>query len=179
MSLQIETERLVLRQILPGDLSDLLGFIAHPSVARVVREMGLTEPEVKAFIENQKSIPLFERDQCTNFAIERKADGKLLGLVTMVPRKHSKGELGYALNVNYRGQGYATEAARALVDYCFNTLGYHRIEAITSNVNTGSWKLMERLGMRREGQLRQAETRDNQWVDVLYYGILESEWPGS
>jgi RimJ/RimL family protein N-acetyltransferase len=62
------------------------------------------------------------------------------------------------------------------VAYSFATLGLHRIYATTSNVNASSWRVMERLGMRREGQLREAEFRDGQWIDVLIYGLLDREW---
>jgi RimJ/RimL family protein N-acetyltransferase len=94
----------------------------------------------------------------------------------MVMKDHKKGELGYALGLKHRGQGYATEAAAALIGYGFRVLGLHRIEAITTNVNEDSWKVMERLGMNREARLREAEHRDGEWLDTLVYGLLAREW---
>lgn len=60
--------------------------------------------------------------------------------------------------------------------YGFATLGLHRIYATTSNINSSSWRVMERLGMRREARMREAEFRDGEWIDVLIYGLLDKEW---
>ena len=123
------------------------------------------------------SLQPFERDKCFDLAIEQA--GRVIGLLTLVRRKHRLGELGYALHVAYRGCGYATEAARALVAYAFTSLDLHRIQAATSSHNTGSWRVMERLGMVREGRLKEADFQDGHWVDRFIYGILAREWPGA
>jgi RimJ/RimL family protein N-acetyltransferase len=99
-----------------------------------------------------------------------------MGMLTLIRRKHDQGEIGYALGIDYRGRGYATEAAEGLMEYAFSSLGLHRIQATTSADNPDSYKVMERLGMRREGHLREATVRDGQWVDELIYAILEPEW---
>ena len=80
------------------------------------------------------------------------------------------------MHINYRGSGYATEAARALISYGFYQLGLHRIFADASNQNTASLKIMERLGMRREGHFREARFEDGKWVDLMVYSILADEW---
>ena len=72
----------------------------------------------------------------------------------------------------------AQEDARALIGVGFCELGLHRIYAKTSNVNPASWRVMERLGMRREARLREAEFRDGAWIDGLIYAILADEWQG-
>lgn len=100
----------------------------------------------------------------------------MIGLLSMVIKPHQKGAIGWALGSDHWGKGYATEAARGLMGYCFRELALHRIYAVTSSVNPRSWRVMERLGMRREGVLREAELREGRWVDTLYYGILADEW---
>lgn len=124
----------------------------------------------------QNAYQPFERNKCFDLAIEQKQGGKVIGVLSMITKEHQKGEIGYALGVEYRKQGFATEAARALMAYGFSELGLHRIQAITSNLNADSWGVMERLGMRREGQLREAEIRDGEWMDILIYGALVDEW---
>ena len=89
---------------------------------------------------------------------------------------HKQGLIGWALGVDYRGNGYATEGARALIVYGFSELDLHRIYAKTSHVNIASWKVMERVGMRKEALLREAEFRDGHWIDVLIYAMLADEW---
>jgi RimJ/RimL family protein N-acetyltransferase len=170
--LVLETGRLALRRFTLDDVPDILEFVSHPSVSRVVPEIGTTEGEVRQYVGAQGSHPLFEKDRCSDLAIERKEDGRVIGMLTLVVRDHRKAEIGYALGVEHRGQGYAMEAARALMEYGFDSLDLHRIEAKTSSGNPESWQVMERLGMRREACLREAEMRDGEWVDVMIYGIL-------
>ncbi len=136
-----------------------------------------TEASVRNYLATQTSYQPFEQDKCFDLALERKRDGEVLGLLSLILRDHRKAEIGWSLGVSHRGQGYVTEGARALMTYGFAILGLHRIYATTSNINTSSWRVMERLGMRREAHLREAEFRDGQWIDVLIYGILDREWP--
>jgi RimJ/RimL family protein N-acetyltransferase len=98
----------------------------------------------------------------------------VLGLLTLVRKAHGQAEIGYALGRAHRGRGYATEAARGLLAYAFAELGLHRVQATTSPDNRASWRVMERLGMRREGRLREAAPQGGAWSDVLVYGILGS-----
>ena len=131
---------------------------------------------MEEYIEMQSALAPFEEDKCFDLALERKEDGKVVGLVSLVRRKHRQGEIGWALGVAYREQGYATEAASALMTYGFTVLNLHRIEARTNSGNTGSWRVMERLGMVQEARLRDAVTSDGKWLDTLIYGTLAREW---
>lgn len=176
MTLPIKTDRLLLRRFADEDVSDVVHFLSHPSVARATPEIEATEAGVRKYIKTQNAYSHFERDKCFDLAIERTADGKVIGLLTLITREHEQGELGYAIGVDFRGQGYATEAARALVAYAFSELKLHRIQANTSSANPESYRVMERLGMRREGQMREATFGDGAWHDVLFYGVLASEW---
>jgi RimJ/RimL family protein N-acetyltransferase len=176
VNLPFITERLVLRRFAIDDVQALLELVRQPSVARVMRGIEPTEASVRDYLAIQTSYQPFEQDRCFDLALERKRDGKVIGLLSLIQRDHRKAEIGWSLGVAHRGQGYVTEGARALMTYGFVTLGLHRIYATTSNINTSSWQLMERLGMRREGQLREAEFRDGEWIDVLIYGILDREW---
>jgi RimJ/RimL family protein N-acetyltransferase len=159
-------------------MPDVLRFASHPSVAKMIsRDTQVTEEAVRRYIDLQNSYQPFEKDKVFELAIERKEDGKVIGLLGLIRQDHRQGEMGWALGVEYRGQGYATEAARALMDYGFNSLGLHRIHADTSTDNVASWRMMERLGMRREGLLRGAVYEEGRWVDRYVYGMLAEEWP--
>lgn len=86
-------------------------------------------------------------------------------------------ELGWVLDPAHTGQGYATEAVRALIGYCFEELDVHRIVALCFADNEGSWRLMERLGMRREGHaVRESFHRSGEWMDSLTYALLADEY---
>lgn len=177
MTLPIVTERLVLRRYTYDDIPDVLRFASQPSVARVTSErIQATEEGIRKYIDLQNSYQPFEKDKVFELAVERKEDGKVIGLLGMICRDHRQGEIGWALGVEYRGQGYATEAARALMDYGFNSLGLHRIHADTSSDNLASWRIMERLGMRREALLRGSVYEEGKWLDKYIYGMLADEW---
>lgn len=88
-------------------------------------------------------------------------------------------EIGWCIDPAYGGQGYATEAAAELVRIGFEELGMHRLVALCFAENEPSWRLMERLGMRREGHsVKDSLHRDRGWVDGLTYALLAEEWPG-
>lgn len=176
MTLPITSHRLILRRFRYEDIPDLIEFTAHPSVASEVEELGTTESEIRKYIDLQNSFEPFEKGKVFDLAIELKQSAKLIGLLTLIIKNHQKGEIGYGLGIDYRGQGYATEAARTLIDYGFSQLKLHRVQAIASSANPKSWQVMERLGMKAEGRLREASFKDEQWYDLLYYGILENEW---
>ena len=177
MTLPIVTERLILRRFTHTDVPDVLQFASHPSVVKVTAEtMQATEDGIKEYIDLQNSYQPFEKDKVFDLAVERTEDNRAIGLLTLVCREPALGEIGWALGVEYRGCGYATEAATGLMNYGFQVLGLHRIQADTNSHNPASWKVMERLGMRREGILRDAVHEDGKWIDKYVYGILSHEW---
>jgi RimJ/RimL family protein N-acetyltransferase len=176
MTLPINTERLIVRRFILDDVSDILAFLSHPSVTRIVQEIEATEAGVRKYIQTQNSHEPFEQDIWFSLPVSRKGDGRVIGLVSLVCKDHRKGQIGWSLGVEHRGQGYATEAASGLLSYGFGAVGLHRISADTSSGIPASWRLMERLGMRREANLREAEFREGEWIDYYIYGILADEW---
>lgn len=90
----------------------------------------------------------------------------------------TQAELGWVLHPEYGGQGYATEAVRAVIDTCFGALALRRVHAGCFTANEPSWRLMERLGMRREEDSRKTGLhRSGKWMDGLNYAVLAEEWP--
>ena len=179
MTLPIITERLVLRRYTQNDIPGLLNLASQPSVAGVLSgRLPATEEGVRDYVDLQNSYQPFEKDKVFELAVERREDGRVIGLVGLIRRDHRQGEVGWALAAEYRGQGYATEAARALMAYGFTRLGLHRIHADTNSDNLPSLRVMERLGMRQEAQLRDAVHEEGKWLDRCIYGILVDEWRG-
>jgi RimJ/RimL family protein N-acetyltransferase len=175
----IATPRLLLRRYTHADIPDILALVAHPSVSRATPDIQATEAGVKHYIDQQNACHPFEMGKCFDLAIELKEEKRVIGLVSVVRREHEQAEIGYALAVEYRGRGLATEAAEALVAYGFDTLKLHRISARTGKHNTRSWHLMEKLGMRREAQLRESQQVNGEWDDEFIYAILAGEWKQS
>jgi RimJ/RimL family protein N-acetyltransferase len=92
--------------------------------------------------------------------------------------KGAVAELGWVLDPAHTGKGFATEAVRALVEYCFAHLGVRRVVASCFLANDASWRLMERVGMRREGHaVAESLHRSGGWLDTVTYALLAEEWP--
>lgn len=90
-----------------------------------------------------------------------------------------RAELGYVLRADAWAQGYAAEAGRAMVAFGFDKLSLHRIFAECHASNIASARVMEKIGLRREGLLRQHVLIKGEWWDVVVCGIVEGEWPAS
>jgi len=159
----------------------MLELLADPTVAVELREVESVNREgAERFLEKQASVALFAPKTCVDLAVERSEDGKLIGLVSVVSNGHRQAEIGWAFHSEHRGQGYATEAARGLLDLLFRTHGFHRVFAGTIYTNERSWKVMERLGMRKEAHFWKAHVpaeEGGEWIDTVRYGLLAEEWP--
>lgn len=91
--------------------------------------------------------------------------------------QQTQAELGWTFHPDHHGQGYATEAVRALLQLCFTELGLRRIEAQCFADNTPSWRLMERVGLRREGVfVKESLHRTHGWIDGMSYALLAEEY---
>lgn len=89
----------------------------------------------------------------------------------------AQAEIGWVIDPAYGGRGLATEAVEALLRYCFERVGVHRVTATCHAPNVPSWRLMERVGMRRESHVRRAALhRTEGWIDGYSYAILAEEW---
>ena len=173
----LRSERLVLR---PFRLSDarrvqkLAGAkeiaattlnIAHPY------EDGLAEEWISGL---QKS---FNEDKKCTLAICLNDGDLLVGAIDLtIFRSHEKASLGYWVGRDYWGRGYCTEAARMMVKFGFENLGLSRIFATHLEHNPASGRVMEKLGMKREGVLRKHVKKWGKYYDLVYYGILKSEY---
>lgn len=105
------------------------------------------------------------------------SDGLFIGFIGFeINHWANSAELGYWLGKPYWNRGYATEAARAMVEYGFEELELNRIQARHMEHNPASGRVMEKIGMKYEGTLRQATYRFGEYHDLLMYAILRSEY---
>lgn len=111
------------------------------------------------------------------WAITDKTSGEVLGAIALTLRMpHDHGELGYWLGVPFWNQGFATEAARAVLAFAFGELKLHRVQARHFVRNPSSGRVMQKLGMRLEGTHRHAAKRWDRYEDTALYAILAPEW---
>ena len=111
-------------------------------------------------------------------AIERKADLVFLGVCVLFHfhKESARAEIGYTLAREHWSQGYAGEALRGLVDHAFGPLGLNRLEADIDPRNAASARVLERLGFKPEGLLRERWIVRGEKSDTVLYGLLQSEW---
>ena len=173
-------ERLLLREHVADD-----GPIIDRYASRKIfwRFLGLGELQpgsgsgfIERVLKEQAERPRLEY----NLAILLKSEQRLIGSarVGITEAKDKRGTLGYALDPGQWGQGYATEAVALVLGLGFNTLGLHRIFATCDARNTASSRIMEKLGMVREGRLRENEYVEGRWHDSLLYAMLEQDFRG-
>ena len=182
----IETERLILRPIDAGDWRAIHRYASLPEVVRYLPHEPFTEDDAAAFAlrwsEQARQQELKgQGDEWPEMLVAvRKADGRLIGHLPfeVFNAKYRTREIGWVFAPEVHGQGYATEAARAVLQLAFGELGLHRVIATCDPRNDASYRVMERLGMRREAHfVRDVQIR-GEWCDEYFYAILEEEWAG-
>ena len=173
----IRTERLLLRQFSPDDWRDLHEYLSQPKTVQY-------EPYDVFSIEQAKQ-EAARRCADESFWAVVLPSGKVIGNVWLAKGGFDTWQLGYVFNCDYWGHGYATEACRAALDDVFANHSAHRITATVNPANEPSWRLLERLGFRREGHLlknvffRTDAEGQPVWQDTYEYALLASEWYGS
>lgn len=171
----IATDRLQLRPWRLGDVDDVLAYAQDPEWSRFLR--ALPRPygreDAEAFIARQI---LLDRALHAAWAVE--LDGSVVGGIGLrFQPEHRRAELGYSLARRHWNRGYVTEAAGAVVDAAFRTCpGLNRIHARADVENRASQRVMEKIGMAREGVLRQNRFEREEFVDEVWFAVLRSDW---
>jgi RimJ/RimL family protein N-acetyltransferase len=173
----LKTDRLLLRPFEPRDLDDLHAYRSDPEVCRyLLSEPGTVEDTAQRLDKSLTMGELTDEGQWLVLAVV--LDDRVIGEVVLkwVSEEHRQGEVGYVFNAAYQGKGYAREAAEAMLRIAFDELKLHRVTALCNTLNEPSWRLMERLGMRREAHHRESEVVKGAWADCYIYALLEEEY---
>ena len=176
--MQLVTERLLLREFVEGDWPAVLSCQQDQRYLRYYPWTERTEADARAFVEMFLGWQHEEPRRRFQLAITFKDDGRLIGNcgIRRKPGNDWEADIGYELDPGYWGTGYATEAARALVNFGFNALGLSRISSRCIADNVASALVLERLGFRLEGRQRRNEFFKGRWWDTLLYALLPDEW---
>jgi RimJ/RimL family protein N-acetyltransferase len=175
----LRTERLDLRPYQESDLEIFHAMRSDPEVVRYLYEDAQTLDESREKLAARLGLrALVAEGDWLPAAIVERASGDMVGDVGLNLRsiEHKTGEVGFILHPAYHGRGYATEAARALIDWGFRDFGLHRVIGRTEARNAASARVLERLGMRLEGHFVENEWVKGEWQSELQYAILDREW---
>jgi RimJ/RimL family protein N-acetyltransferase len=177
----IVTGRLLLRPYVDGDFEGLYAIESSDEVARWLYNGARNEAETRDLLARKIRGAAFAAEgDWLSTAVTLRDGGALVGDVALqwVSELHRCGEIGFTFNPEHQGRGYATEAARALLPFAFETMGWHRLVGRTEARNTGSARVLEKLGMRLEAHLVENEWVKGEWQSELDYALLASEWRG-
>lgn len=166
----IETKELIIRNFKLSDENDLCEYMLQRVNTEFESYPDFTSEKAKKEIEFRSQSDEF-------FAIELKKEHKVIGNIYLGKRDFNARELGYVLNEKYQHRGYGSEASKAIIEYMFKQ-GIHRIYAECAPQNTYSWKLMEKVGMKREAHFRKNvsfhkdENGNPIYWDTYVYAVL-------
>ena len=175
---EIPTDRLRLRPFEITDAEDVSILAGDEEIAR--NTLNIPHPyqreHAEDWIASQRG--QFERRESVTYAVTRITDGTLLGAVGLIlDAANDSAELGYWIGKPFWGNGYATEAARAVVVWAFGFLDLNRIHASHFPRNPASGRVLQKLGMRHEGRLRQHVKKWGMYLDLERFGLLRDELP--
>jgi RimJ/RimL family protein N-acetyltransferase len=161
------------------DCEAVLEYQSNPEVVRHVPWPVRDASMVKEALTKAIHQTTFERqDDYLSLALVRKSDGRLVGQMNAmyVSEKDQCGEIGYVVNPNFSGQGFATEASRALVSAIFDTKQFRRVIATFDDRNLASRAVVEKLGFREEAHFIEDNFFKGEWISTMVYATLQDEW---
>jgi ribosomal-protein-alanine N-acetyltransferase len=192
-TIELKTERLLLRPFTTADAEDVVEYINDPDLTEYQVNIP-SAPYTREYVETL--VAMFSDPSYWEtghpglppggngagllqiFAVV--FESRVIGEVALNQReddhRNERAELAYTLARRHWNKGLMTEAARAAVDWAFQTYGLNRIYAWCDPRNTGSWRVLEKLGMKHEGQLRSHLKWNGEFRDQLFYGVLRDEW---
>jgi RimJ/RimL family protein N-acetyltransferase len=179
----IRTARTVLRPFASGDLTDVMAYQHVESVVRYLGWAAMTPAESARYLEERMAMTRLASDTTgVAYAVDpgmaASQESRLVGeiILLMDSAPDARLEIGWIFHPDVQGRGYASEAARAVIDLCFTTLRAHRVIAKLDPRNGPSARLTERLGMRHEGVMREDHFLKGEWASTSVYSLLAGEY---
>jgi [ribosomal protein S5]-alanine N-acetyltransferase len=174
---RLETERLVLREIVPADAEDLFRIFSDEETMRYWSCRPYTSvDQARRLIEGIAEAA--RGGVGIHWAITLSGDERLIGKCGYNEwrKAHRRGDISYILAREHQGKGIVSEALSAMLDYGFGHMNLHSIEAGVTPGNDASTRMLQKLGFRLEGHLRESFLTDGGFVDSLIYSLLRRDW---
>ena len=174
----LETGRLVMREFRERDWQAVHEYASDPEVVRYMEWGPNKETDTRNFVQRAISQQDEQLHKDFEFAVILTDDERLIGGcgIHVSHPETPVGLIGYCFNQLFWGNGLGTEAAGALLGFGFGELGLHRVAAACDPRNVASVRVLEKIGMQREGHFREHRRVRGEWCDSLWYAILEDEW---
>ena len=176
--LPITTPRLVLRRLAAADWKDLVEFLSDEELFEYEENGPVGEKEVLEWLDADRHVKLTTSNTTFCLAIELHSEGKVMGNIYL----HSADEFRWQAHVRIyvsrkcQRQGLATEALNAILNFCFDGIGLHRVSAWCDSRNIAACRLAQKAGMRREGEQIQDRYINGEWINTALYALLNEEY---
>jgi [ribosomal protein S5]-alanine N-acetyltransferase len=170
----LSSERLLLRKLTPNDVNEMFAIRSNEDVMKYIpRPLCKTKEEVLELITLMQN--KLETNEACNWAITLKNDDKLIGFIGHynIKWEHFRSEIGYMLAPKYHGKGIATESTKLLVDFGFNQMKMHSLEAIIDPANVASARVLEKNGFVKEAHLKENGFYNGKFLDTIIYSLIK------
>ncbi len=172
----LETERLVLRNIVHTDVQEMFEIRSNATTMQYIpRPLAKTPDDALALINMIRGFT--EANERINWGLTEKGSDKLIGVIGYVNVKQEshRAEVGYVIHHSYLRKGYMYEALQAVLQYGFDVMNLHSIEAIIRPENEASIKVVEKAGFVREAYFKDYMYFNGQYLDELVYSLIKPE----
>jgi ribosomal-protein-alanine N-acetyltransferase len=173
---QLTGPRVVLREFRMDDIDDALSVVGDDEVTRWLSFDSRHREATRAMLAGATERAQLDPRTEYYLAVALPEDDRVIGFGRLGLNGVQAAKLGYAIKASEWGKGYATEAARLLLDFAFGPLGLHRVSAAIGPDNDASIALVKRLGLTHEGRLRDHVFTNGAWRDSLLFSVLAGEW---
>ena len=173
---RLDTRRLVLRKLAPEDLQGVFAYASDPEVTQHLRwGPHRTQGQTKTYLD--QVLQEYQTGQDGPWGMEYKDTGRLIGSIHLmaISAQHRKAEIGFVLSRTRWNRGLATEALRCVLAYSFETIGLNRLEGLCLVENHAAKRVLEKVGMVREGLLRESLFQKGAFRDFELYAILKRD----
>ncbi len=176
--LPVATPRLILRRLAPSDWKDLLEIISDEEFFRYQDGVPLDEDGVLHWLESDAHVKLTTPDQTFYLGIQAQDQGKLIGYISLNFTDPQRLQVTFSIGLNrsFQRQGLALEAVAALLGFCFEGLKLHRVAGWCDSRNTAACRLLEKVGLTREGEFIKNRWAHGEWTNTLWFAALDEDY---
>ncbi len=178
MNLNFESERLLLRPIEDKDVDDITEILSNPAISKYNTNIPYPYTRENALYFIQDSKDKLQKGTYYRFAIVWRESNKMIGMVSLfhVNKTDNNGEVGIWLSKDFWGKGIVSETANLFLEFAFDEMSLNKVYGITVSKNIRAKKVFAKLKFKLVGKLREQAFMDNEYVDVLYFDLLKSEY---
>jgi RimJ/RimL family protein N-acetyltransferase len=174
----ISTQRLLLRPFRPADWQDLLEIMSDPEMFRYNDWHPQDEDAIVKWLDAERDVRLTHTGHSFHWGFELQETQKLIGFAGLWYRDEAHLQVGFTIFVNrtFQRKGYGTEGLGGLLDFCFQGIHVHRVTADCDSRDLAAIRMLEKSGLRREGEFIESVQRQGEWLNILWHAVLRKEY---